>query len=298
MLRANQNLPMTIMCCVLTFMLCARAASGGNIFFDDFNDGNAQDGTPVTWTPGLGTWDASSGDYVATGPTTPRVSRALAYVLGDVSARAQVRVVGNIAATIGLRRTQPLVGYAGVVRVNGTIGIARVGGAAGPVNLGSAVVPFNVGEQDVLLQFDAFGNKLSLWAWRVDEEMPVEPQLVVFDDTYSAGPVALVSPGFNALPSASTIFRFIQVDNTHITKTFEPPPLVTIRASQVEVCWNSKSNLTYQVQYRSDLTTNLWTSLVGCIRSTNSTSCINDPIIVGQPKRFYRVVLTNCVPSL
>ena len=27
--------------------------------------------------------------------------------------------------------------------------------------------------------------------------------------------------------------------------TFEPPPLLTIRASQVEVCWSSKSNLTY-----------------------------------------------------
>jgi hypothetical protein len=78
--------------------------------------------------------------------------------------------------------------------------------------------------------------------------------------------------------------------------TFEPPPLVSIRTSQVEVCWNSKTNVTYQVQYRSDLTTNLWTSLGGCIRSTNSTSCIADPIVVGQPQRFYRVVLTNCVP--
>jgi hypothetical protein len=78
--------------------------------------------------------------------------------------------------------------------------------------------------------------------------------------------------------------------------TFAPPPLVTIRASQVEVCWNSKTNLTYQVQYRSDLTTNLWTSLVDCIRSTNSTSCVYDPIVVGQPQRFYRVVLANCVP--
>ena len=78
--------------------------------------------------------------------------------------------------------------------------------------------------------------------------------------------------------------------------TFSAPALVTIRASQVEVCWNSQSNLTYQVQYRSDLTTNLWTSLGGCIRSTNSTSCIADPIVVGQPQRFYRVVLTNCVP--
>ena len=79
--------------------------------------------------------------------------------------------------------------------------------------------------------------------------------------------------------------------------TFEPPPVLTIRASQVDVCWNSISNLTYQVQYRSDLTTNLWTSLGDCIRSTNSTSCIFDPVVVGQPQRFYRVVLTNCVPQ-
>jgi hypothetical protein len=78
--------------------------------------------------------------------------------------------------------------------------------------------------------------------------------------------------------------------------TFASPALATIRASQVEVCWNSQSNLTYQVQYRSDLTTNSWTSLVDCLRSTNSTTCISDQMVVGQPQRFYRVVLTNCVP--
>jgi hypothetical protein len=78
--------------------------------------------------------------------------------------------------------------------------------------------------------------------------------------------------------------------------TFAPPPLVTIRASQVEVCWNSLSNLTYQVQYRSDLTTNIWTSLVDCVRGTGSTSCFADPLVVGQPQRFYRVVLNNCGP--
>jgi hypothetical protein len=84
---------------------------------------------------------------------------------------------------------------------------------------------------------------------------------------------------------------------SHVTQfTFEPPPLVTIRASPVELCWNSISNVTYQVQYRSDLTTNLWTSLGGCIRSTNSTSCAYDLTVGGQPQRFYRVVMTNCVP--
>jgi hypothetical protein len=79
--------------------------------------------------------------------------------------------------------------------------------------------------------------------------------------------------------------------------TFESPPLATIRASQVEVCWNSISNVTYQVQYRSDLTTNLWTSLVDCFRSTGALSCISDPVPLGQPQRFYRVALTNCVPQ-
>jgi hypothetical protein len=78
--------------------------------------------------------------------------------------------------------------------------------------------------------------------------------------------------------------------------TFVPPPLVTIRTSQVEVCWNSQANLRYQVQYRSDLTTNLWTPLVDCLRSTGSTSCVSDPVAVGQPQRFYRVVLMDCVP--
>jgi len=92
--------------------------------------------------------------------------------------------------------------------------------------------------------------------------------------------------------TADFVAPFVQVTQF----TFQPPPLVTIRASQVEVCWNSISNLTYQVQYRSDLTTNLWTSLGDCIRSTNSTSCVVDPIGVGQPQRFYRVLFTNCVP--
>jgi hypothetical protein len=79
-------------------------------------------------------------------------------------------------------------------------------------------------------------------------------------------------------------------------QVFEAPPLVTIRTSQVEVCWNSQSNVTYQVQYRSDLTTNLWTPLGDCIRSTNSTSFVYDAVVAGQPQRFYQVVFANCLP--
>lgn len=106
-------------------------------------------------------------------------------------------------------------------------------------------------------------------------------------------------------PGIARIFAFASTAttgdvwaDTHVTQlTFQSPPLVSIRASQVEVCWNSISNLTYQVQYRSALTTNVWTSLLDCIRATGSTSCIVDPIVVGQPQRFYRAVMTNCLPQ-
>ena len=112
-------------------------------------------------------------------------------------------------------------------------------------------------------------------------------------DTVSGDPATGQLYGF----SPSTVTTGI-TGVPHVTQfTFEPPLLVTIRASQVEVCWNSISNLTYQVQYRSDLTTNVWTSLVDCVRSTGSTSCIFDPVVVGQPQRFYRVVMTNCGPQ-
>ncbi len=113
-------------------------------------------------------------------------------------------------------------------------------------------------------------------------------------DTVEGNPTAreIVNTTSSTAVTAAFVVPFVQVTQF----TFEPLPLVTIRVSQVEVCWNSISNLTYQVQYRSDLTTNLWTSLGGCIRSTNSTSCISDPIVVGQPQRFYSVLLTNCVP--
>jgi len=218
MLHAKQETPskllLTVACCVLTWTISAQVAPAAIIFFDDFNDGNAGDGMPVTWTPGSGTWNASSGDYVATG-FLPRVSRVLAHVLGDTSARTQARVVGNVAAVLAVRRTMVDSGYAGVIRPDGTMSIARLDGGV-PVSLGGAVVPFNPVDQDVMLQFDAFGNKLSLWAWPVGQPMPNKPQVVAFDNNYPVGPVGLVSAAFAASPSDSTTFRFIQVADTHI----------------------------------------------------------------------------------
>jgi hypothetical protein len=130
---------------------------------------------------------------------------------------------------------------------------------------------------------------------------------LVLDMQFSANGEAM---RFDSVSGNSVVNRIVNTGSSTATTgafgflpaviqfTFEPPPLVTIRASQVEVCWNSKTNLTYQVQYRSDLTTNVWTSLVACVHSTGSTSCVVDPVVVGQPQRFYRFILTDCVPPL
>lgn len=71
-------------------------------------------------------------------------------------------------------------------------------------------------------------------------------------------------------------------------------PTAFIRVSQVEVCWNTVSNQWCQLQYRSDLTTNLWVPLTtDWMLGDGLRHCTNDPVLPGQPARFYRVAVTN-----
>ncbi len=76
-----------------------------------------------------------------------------------------------------------------------------------------------------------------------------------------------------------------------ITVVPGPPPPLTIEVSQVRVCWDSETNALYQVQYRSDLTTNLWTDLGEALPGTGTTMCILDAVL-GEERRYYRVVET------
>ena len=80
-----------------------------------------------------------------------------------------------------------------------------------------------------------------------------------------------------------------------------PPcqPLLSIRVSQVEICWDTCTNAAYQLQYRSDLTTNVWLPFSSNFaRGTGGIICSNDTVLMGQPQRFYRVIVTNQLPQL
>jgi hypothetical protein len=67
-------------------------------------------------------------------------------------------------------------------------------------------------------------------------------------------------------------------------------PRMAIRVSQVELSWNTTDKVTYQIQYRSELTTNLWTDLRAPIVGDGKTGFFADAIEAGQPQRFYQVV--------
>jgi hypothetical protein len=67
-------------------------------------------------------------------------------------------------------------------------------------------------------------------------------------------------------------------------------PTAAVRVSEVEVCWNTVSNKAYQVQYRSTLTSNIWTSLGPSRTGDGATNCLADKVLPGQPQRFYRVL--------
>jgi hypothetical protein len=65
-------------------------------------------------------------------------------------------------------------------------------------------------------------------------------------------------------------------------------PLLSIRISHITVSWSSSTGKTYQVQYRSELTTNIWTDLGSPVPGNGLTNSVIDAI--DGPQRFYRVI--------
>lgn len=101
-----------------------------------------------------------------------------------------------------------------------------------------------------------------------------------------------------ALDDVRIYNRALSLEDIQQLSSPEAGPTMTIAVSEVRVCWTSMTNATYRVDYRSDLTTNSWATLSNCVLSGGSETCITDQVFRGQPHRYYRVVVTNCVPGL
>lgn len=66
-------------------------------------------------------------------------------------------------------------------------------------------------------------------------------------------------------------------------------PVLSIAVENVRICFGSKNGRFYQVQYRSESTTNQWTDLGAPLVGTGAAICLLDTV-AGQSRKFYRVI--------
>ena len=97
--------------------------------------------------------------------------------------------------------------------------------------------------------------------------------------TYAISPSGLSSSNYSITFSAGTL--------TIIGGSTVVLPLVFKAGNGIEISWSALSNLTYRVQYTSDLASGAWTDLAGDILANSSTASIKD--ILTPTNRFYRI---------
>jgi hypothetical protein len=202
-----------------------QPSGAATIFYDDFEDGSLVDGQPVSWTPGQ---DANlkieKGSLVVTGRSVPLAVPSIDS-LTDVSIQVRMRVLeGDYAGIAGRRTTGVRRGYFTAVgeyldqgkRKNDAF-LAYAGSLE---TLHAQDVGFDPKLEDVILQLDIFGNKISYWAWPADEPRPAAPIGSVVDDVLSSvsGGIYLwaSSPGLSGALTGSAAFRYVRVANAPI----------------------------------------------------------------------------------
>jgi hypothetical protein len=204
---------------VVVLTLVGSVATGKLVFFDDFEDGSATDGAPVTWTPvtsASGSFEVIDGDFVLTRPSP--IEEMYCYVdkyvtLADTSIRTQARLIpggwwlglfarGNLGEGL----------YIALLKNNGKLEIWRFGAS---VYVGSMLASADIGidprAQDVLMRFDVIGNELSAWAWREGDPMPAEPQVTAVHSEFATGGVGLAADLGSRLSNNDAIFRYVEV---------------------------------------------------------------------------------------
>jgi hypothetical protein len=201
-----------------------RSTAGGSLLFDDFERFTTSGGD-LTFSD-----DHARTAFTQVGPFND---------LANTSIRTQLRVTqGSAGGIIRWDARQPAPnGYFGLILPDGT---ARLGWADGdwPV-LREVATGLDAAREDVVLQLEAIGNTISLWAWAAGQPMPIMPTVSITDDTVVSGSVALGGlprdyPGRGPIES---VFRFVQVADMHVPEPAAAATLVSAFAA-VYLCCN------------------------------------------------------------
>lgn len=220
--------------CAVACAAQVRAAG----WLDNFNDGNATDGNPVTWLEDLGgsgffpgSYDASSGDYVldpAPGSPTGQMSALVPGMsFTDTYMRLQGIVLpdpndptmdgGNLVLTARID-PQTVSGYLVYFDVSGNLNIQTL--IQGQTqDIGTTFdAPFNAGSE-VVVEFNVVGNQLSAYAWLADDPAgkPAEPQVMATDDTFTSGIAGIAFAEDD--PGTIGVFRYAAAQSTPFVDT-------------------------------------------------------------------------------
>jgi hypothetical protein len=142
-------------------------ASAATVFYDDFEDGSATDGSPAAWeiVPNfpLTTINVNGGN-LRVGASTPDrsgVAGVPAESLGDTSIRAQLRGEGQGDQGFGVVIRGDVsqgIGYSFEVAADGSVWF----GVTPAQRIGQS--DLRPTEEDIILQLDAIGNRITAWA--------------------------------------------------------------------------------------------------------------------------------------
>ncbi len=192
----------------IAVILAANTAAYGVGWFDDFNDGDAEDGNPLTWTPVVnflpGTYDASSGDYALSAPgdaapgvNDPDDNSLLAIVndftFEDTYVRTQAVVVPgenpeDIGGNVGVAfRFNPDIfsGYAAFIDHNAGLFVIRSDFGVITTLEPSGQVPGSLSAlNDIVLEVNMVLDEIEVFVWDPADEKPDTPIATIIDPDY------------------------------------------------------------------------------------------------------------------
>ena len=218
----------------LTLVVGLPASSHAAGWFDDFNDGNAEDGNPVTWTYNElnltpGEYVVVNGDYSLSTPGNGlKDDSTLASVnvtLGNTYVRTQAFIqpgalpdeVGGNVGVLARYNPDSISGYAVILDDGQQYALLRLtNGAPEAVLAGSDDIGIDAAT-DVMIELDVVGDLLSVYFWRPGEAKPSEPFVTATDDVYATGRAGILYNEDD--DNTAGIFRFAAAQDTPFVET-------------------------------------------------------------------------------
>jgi hypothetical protein len=151
--------------------------------------------------------------------SSPLISYPSGIIAKDVSIRTQLRANGDSFATSLFARVALVGGisqhtYQGGIGTNGEAYIGWNDASGEFHDLGVGFTNLRPNQEDVVLQFDVFGNSLKLFAWRPSQPKPTVPTVMVIDNQFpDAGNIGLLH---HPIGTGSAAFRYVHVAETPI----------------------------------------------------------------------------------